>query len=97
MARNIEFYFGPVQKQSLDSHDDLVRCLEAYTGSKALVQPVGLMDRARILKTNISDYRDYQVAHHKSPRTLRGTAFHHEQSDSVRMVHIALYPRESDR
>jgi len=97
VARGIEFYFGPVQRQSLDSHDDLVRCLDAYSESKGLAVPADLMDRAESLKAQVSDYRDYQVAHHKSPRTMRGTTFSHEKPDSARIVHLQWYPRKGDR
>ena len=72
IAHSIEFYFGPVNKASLDSHDQLVKHLERYRAGRKLQTGEELQRFASIagrLKRDISDFRDYQIAHEKSPRT----------------------------
>ena len=34
---------------------------------------MGMLDTLRELKRDIADYRDYQIAHEKGARTMRGT------------------------
>ena len=75
VARALEFYFGQAQKLSLDSHDDLVKRLEKYASFKKLVLPDDFLKLAQQLKADISDHRDYEIAHEKSPRTLHATVF----------------------
>src|SRR2546426_1163535 len=58
IAHAIEFYFGPARKLPLDSHDHLVKHLEAYGGEKGLSISAALMDAAKELKKDISDHRD---------------------------------------
>jgi hypothetical protein len=97
VARSLEFYFGPERGLSLDSHDQWVKSMEAYGKVKSLDVPIELPPIAAELKEKISDYRDYQVAHHKSPRTVRGVAFRHDDPDSVRISSGQIYPRENER
>src|SRR5207244_194379 len=47
------------------------------------------------LKNDISDYRDYEIAHEKSPRRLSGTAF--DEQGRMRMIRYNLYPTERDK
>jgi|GEM_PF-1690829 len=92
----IGFYFGPGRGISLDSHDDLSKDLAAYIELKELVSDSSLSDSFQKCKTEISDYRDYQIAHEKSPRTMRGTMFSLDGSN-VRMFLGQIYPRETDK
>jgi hypothetical protein len=96
VARSIEFYFGPARRLSLDSHDQLVEHFERYATSKQLVVPHEFLLVAAELKKNISDFRDYQIAHHKSPRTVRGMLFDPEGTNA-RTVHVQLYPTVKDK
>ena len=95
VARGLEFYFGSAQKLSLDSHDDLVKGLERYVEVKRLILPDSFLDMAKQLKKNISDHRDYEIAHEKSPRTLHGTIFNAE--GGTKIASIKLYPKERDQ
>jgi hypothetical protein len=63
IARAIEFYFGTVP----DSHDDFVKHLDRYVRAKDLSLPRGFKQDLQGLKREISDFRDYQIAHEKSP------------------------------
>ena len=90
IARAIEFYFGKINKLSLDSHDDFVKCIRAYCKAKDLTLHEGLLSLADKLKKDISDFRDYQIAHLKSPRTYRGT------TGDGRMQLLQIYPTEKD-
>jgi hypothetical protein len=94
-ARAIEFYFGSVPKMALDSHDDLTKRIESYARHRELVLLPDFSQRARQLKSEVSDYRDQQIAHHKNPRTIRGIGFN--QEGTTRMVLSPLYPKESDK
>src|SRR5713226_7399573 len=76
IAHSIEFYFGPVRKRPLDSHDDLCKNLPVYAEQKELVLSPDFLKLATELKKDVSDYRDYEIAHEKSPRRIRGTIFY---------------------
>ena len=94
VARNFELYFGQVRKRSLDSHDDLVRNVAAYATALALTLPDGFMDAAAVLKRDISDHRDYEIAHEKSPRTMHATTFSGKRTS---IASTKLYPKETDK
>ena len=94
-ARAIEFYFGTAPKLALDSHDDLTKRIDRYAIHHRLELPTGFTERASHLKSEVSDYRDQQIAHHKNPRTIRGIGFN--QEGATRMVSSALYPKDSDK
>jgi len=74
VARAIEKHFGQVRKCSLDSHHDLVNKFGKYTELKKLVIPSGFMEKAVWLKKNISDFRDYEIAHDKRLNRVTATA-----------------------
>jgi hypothetical protein len=93
VARAIEYYFGPEQRLSLDSHDDLHRCFRAYAAAKGLSVSEALIASVGDLKIRVCDYRDQQIAHEKSPRTMHGTLF---ENGIARPVLTRLYPRETD-
>lgn len=94
IAHFIEFFFGSVRRLSLDSHDDLTKDFAVYRETK------GLRDYERFekclmpLKTEVSDFRDYQIAHEKSPRTIRGVCW--SVRDETSIVLIKCNPRETD-
>lgn len=95
MARSIEYYFGPARGLALDSHDDLVKRFTGYAEAETLTVAPGLVQRAASWKDRVSDYRDYNIAHEKSPRTLRATAF--DADGRTRMVLVRLYPTDRDQ
>src|SRR5688572_10050382 len=65
----------------------------AMSGVYPTTSPAGLLDLATNLKRDISDFRDYQIAHHKSPRTLRGTLFDPGEPAAARMTHRSSIQR----
>jgi hypothetical protein len=75
IAHALEFYFGQGRGKSFDSHDRLVRNFAAYAAEKRLALTADFMRIAAALKKDISDYRDYEIAHEKSLRRLSGTVF----------------------
>lgn len=95
VARSIEFYFGPVRKRPLDSHDDLCKNLPVYAEQKELVLSPDFLKLAAQLKKDISDYRDYEIAHEKSPRRIRGTIFYADGKTSISASN--LYPKEDEK
>ena len=58
--------------------------------------PKELLDLIGRLKTDLSDYRDYQISHEKSPRTMKGTVFSLDDPSSARIVSNQLYPTAKD-
>jgi len=94
-ARAIEFYFGPVPKMALDSHDDLTKRIGMYARHHQLDLPAGMGRLAVQLSSEVSDFRDQQIAHHKNPRTIRGISFN--EQGVTRMILSPLYPKDSDR
>lgn len=94
VAHAVEFYFGPGRKCALDSHDNLVKQLNTYIKMKGLTTSDALTTQAQTLKSDVSDFRDYQIAHHKSPRTIRGVIW--PESGQARVVYTKIYPKEGD-
>ena len=97
VARATEFYFGQARGLSLDSHDDMSKNFEPYIKTKGLTILSDELKRLiSQLKKDISDYRDKQIAHEKSPRTIKGTAFKLDTGES-QIINIKLYPTEKDQ
>jgi hypothetical protein len=95
IAHAIEYYFGPARGLSLDSHDDLTKNLERYATEKGVTVPAAFAVAAVDMRKRISDFRDSQIAHEKSPRTMRATSWGPDRH--VKMVSTRLYPKEGDR
>jgi hypothetical protein len=95
VARSIEFYFGPVQRCSLDSHDDLVKRIGTYASAIKLNLPQQFVPMAQLLKKDVSDFRDYQIAHEKSPRTIRAMSY--DPAGATRLIMTQLYPTPKDK
>jgi hypothetical protein len=94
IAHTIEFYFGQARRLPLDSHDDLVKHLEAYAADKSVKVSPELMKAAMELKGDISDHRDYEIAHEKSPRTMFATGFNDKGQTTI--ISTKLYPKDRD-
>ena len=94
IARATEFYFGQARSKPLDSHDDLVKNFTSYAKEKSLTTPDGFLNIAKSLKRDISDFRDYEIAHEKSPRSVKGTGFSPDGSTS--MISLKIFPKEGD-
>jgi hypothetical protein len=94
VAHAIEYYFGPARGVSLDSHDNLSKDFYRYADMKGLDKDDSFYKKITELKTLIADFRDYQIAHEKSPRTMKGTLF--DNDGNVRLGVGRLYPKESD-
>lgn len=95
IAHALEFYFGQGRGKSLDSHDQLVKNFPAYAKEKDLALPADFIRIATGLKEDISDYRDYEIAHEKSPRRLSGTIF--DTEGRMQIAGISLYPTDADK
>ena len=53
-----------------------------------------LMKLSEQLKQDVSDFRDYQIAHEKSPRTLRGTQY--DAEGKTKMFLTRFTPKASE-
>jgi hypothetical protein len=95
IAHFLEFYFGQGRGLSLDSHDQLVKNFKDFSESKGLVLPGEFLDLANRLKADISDHRDYQISHEKSPRTMYATSFDAEGKTKINQ--LRLNPTEKDQ
>jgi len=95
IAHSLEFYFGQGRGTSLDSHDDLVKNFASYAGAKGLTLPPNYMMVAAALKRDISNYRDYEIEHEKSPRRMNATVF--DEHGTMRLAATRLYPTEKDQ
>lgn len=98
IARAFEFYFGQSRGLPLDSHDDLVKNIQGYISAKQLTT---LRDDVKELMQNlkqcVSDYRDKEIAHEKSPRTMKATMFGHGARNTVWVASTKIYPTEKDK
>ncbi len=95
IARSLEFYFGQVRKKPLSSHDDLVKNFVSFAEQKALALPPDFRELAADLKRDVSDYRDYEIAHQNSPKRMTGTAF--DMEGNTRIMGTKLYPTDRDQ
>lgn len=75
IALFIENYFGQARGISLRSHDKWERNHEQYRLAKHLTYPQGFSDSIVFVKEHISDYRDKQISHLQSQRTVRATTW----------------------
>jgi hypothetical protein len=73
IARSLHHFFGPVRGASLESHDNLVKCLPKYKKALSLEIPIEFDELGKDLKARIADYRDYQIAHNKMARPVHTT------------------------
>jgi hypothetical protein len=95
VARSIEFYFGQARSHPLDSHDDLVKNIEGFSAIHEISLQPNIMLSAYALKSSVGDFRDYQIAHHKNPRTVRSHLL--SPVSGPTMVLTSLYPTSKDR
>lgn len=98
VALALEFYFGQARGLPFESHDNLVKNMEKFADSKSLTLPSGFVDIVRKLKQDISDFRDYQIAHvpsHKNARLTRGTMC--DSGGNTKLMLTAIYPTERDK
>jgi hypothetical protein len=93
-ARSIELYFGTARGLALDSHDDLVKRIERYCTIKKIALPKDFLSKIIELKREINDFRDYEITHEKSPRTIRGTSFNTD--GKTRLTLNVIYPTEKE-
>ncbi len=97
VARTLEFYFGKARNLSLDSHHKFLKNIKNYIEVKKLTPfPSKLEELTIKLQDEVSDYRDKEITHEKSPRTIKGTAFSHITRES-RLFSTKLYPKEDDK
>ena len=94
IAHFLEYFFGPERRLSFDSHDQMTKCFRTYCEAKELMDFEKMENRLTSLKTDIADFRDYQIAHEKSPRTMRGISF--TGSGNTSIISTKLYPKETD-
>ncbi len=98
IANAIEFYFGEGRSLPLTSHDKLTKNIEKYAEIKGLTIDKKLIETINRLKTDISDFRDYQIQHiakERNPRTMKGTLF--DAEGNVRLSLNHLYPTDKDK
>lgn len=95
VTQAIEYYFGPLRSYSLDSHDDFTKNIQKYAEAKNLninSEFVALVEKCKLL---ISDYRDKNVSHEKSPRTMKGTSYSLE-TGKTKMFLNRIYPKDTE-
>jgi hypothetical protein len=95
VARVLEFYFGPLRSRSFDSHDDLVKNLAIYAREKGITTTGKFIQIAGALKKDISDHRDYEIAHEKSLRTMFSTLF--DTEGKTKILSTRHYPTEHNK
>jgi len=96
VAHTIEFYFGQATRCSLDSHDGLQKCFLKYVEIKSLSTPLPrLLELFNVLKKEISDYRDYEIAHAKKLRVLEAISY--DETGRTRKNPGIMFPINSDQ
>lgn len=90
----IELYFGQGRGLPLDSHDNFKRHINEFARQKRLDLPGGYVALIEKLKKDISDFRDYQIEHQKSPRTIRPVLY--DDVSGLKMVIAKIYPTSNE-
>lgn len=94
LARIVEFYFGQTDKLSLDSHHLFCKNIKEYSSFKSILIDYELIEHAKKLKKDISDFRDFQIAHHKNFRIFHGINF---SDKNVKIILQPVYPKPNDK
>lgn len=95
IALFIQNYFGPARGISLRSHDRLEKEHERFRLAKDLTYPQGFSRSIIFLKEHISDYRDKQISHMQSHRSVKGTMW--GATEQVKISTMQLYPTETEK
>ncbi len=98
VARFLYVYFGQVKQlkgAGLQSHDNLAKYHKRYCEMKSLDVTKGLSESIMLLKERICEYRDKQIVHELSLRTLKATAW--SASGDARIAGGTINPREGER
>jgi hypothetical protein len=97
LANCVLLYFGLERGIRLQSHDYLAKNIRRYARARNLSAPSrDLLDLISELKRDVADYRDKQIAHETSPRTVRGTTVDLD-AETVAMSSVRIHPTEHDQ
>lgn len=93
VAGFIPYYFGPARGIGLSKHSQLEDALPGFAEQKGLTLSPSLIERVNEVAGRVSDYRDTQITHGHSPRTMRGTAYYLNTGEAM-IYTRRLYPRD---
>lgn len=93
IALFIQNYFGKVHGISLFSHNKWVKNHEKFRSAKDLTYPQDFSQSIVFLKEHICDYRDKQISHLYSQRTIKGTSW--GDTKQTKISPAQLYPTET--
>jgi hypothetical protein len=91
----IEWYFGEPPKGRINSHRQLKNKLSEYALAKHLTLPEGFEDSVAVLEHSLAEFRDKEIAHDRSPRSMYMTRFNAVGEASLSKSR--LYPCEGDQ
>ncbi len=91
----IEGYFGRPAKGRINSHRQLKNKLAEFALEKDLTLPEGFEQNVAFLEDSLAEFRDKEITHDRSPRSMHGTSFTTDGETSI--VKTKLYPREGDQ
>jgi hypothetical protein len=96
VAHAIGVYFGEARGCSFASHDDLTKSIVKYSELLGLEVNPSLVARMQQLKVDVADFRDKNISHEKSPRTITMRPLILDPDGTVRLSLHKVYPQESD-
>jgi hypothetical protein len=82
-------------KGRINSHRQLKNKLSEYVAVKHLTLPEGFEDIVAFLEHSLAEFRDKEIAHDRSPRSMPMTRFNAAGETSLSKTR--LYPREGDQ
>lgn len=91
----IEWYFGQPSKGRISSHRRLKNKLSSYVSEKVLALPEGFEDSIALLEDSLAEFRDKEIVHDRSPRSMHMTWFNADGETSLSKT--KLYPRDGDQ
>jgi hypothetical protein len=94
VANFIEIYFDKADGASICRHSLLVKNYEKYGRAKGLAFPDGFAESTAYLERELSEFRDKEIAHDKSPRAIYLTAWGADGEPTIGKTR--LYPTATD-
>ena len=95
IALFIEEYFGKTNNGGrIQKHRSLNNKLTRYATEKELVLPEGFAESITYLEDNLAEFRDKEITHDKSWRSMHG--FMHGPDRETSIMKTKLYPKKGD-
>ncbi len=96
-AQFIQQFFGKIRGCEVRSHDNWSKRLRMYCQTKNLIVDDSFVEAVEQMRIVISDFRDKQIQHEESPRTIRGLGLIRPGQDRGLSLTLGrIFPKDGD-